>query len=343
MTIMVVSTPMLFLSVLSCYLVVSNGFSLAVPSSPKRTVTTTLSMSKGKKKGWQDWVKEAFENDTTLSREDLVDGQLEDERARQRRLQMEQLFPSLRNTEPEATTPSDDLLQRLEGTTWNIPLYLVGIPNKDPSNDLYGPRVSISTRDKKRGMNVPAEPTVTVALELLPNGECRVSETPFCEGKKLGGWKVTMKKGSPVLQFSIEALGYKRTIQTKGTIERVYWSQQPETKSQTSTMYSIPPGWVFGEVGIGEYGGLYFEGEGVLYVQKRQGLFGATTTLVPCGKFIGETVITRPETKTREEEEEEQESDSSNTEEQTATYAPAASRTRKTEDDASNQHPSMNT
>lgn len=36
----------------------------------------------------------------------------------------------------------------LIGTTWVLDLYLAGIPDRDPSNDLYGSRVNISNRDK---------------------------------------------------------------------------------------------------------------------------------------------------------------------------------------------------
>ena len=34
------------------------------------------------------------------------------------------------------------------GTSWVLDLYLSGVPERDPSNDLYGSKVNISSRDQ---------------------------------------------------------------------------------------------------------------------------------------------------------------------------------------------------
>ena len=39
-------------------------------------------------------------------------------------------------------------IDQLIGTTWVLDLYLAGVPERDPSNDLYGSKVNISNRDR---------------------------------------------------------------------------------------------------------------------------------------------------------------------------------------------------
>jgi hypothetical protein len=64
-------------------------------------------------------------------------------------------------------------------------------------------------------------------------------------------------------------------------------------------VYEIAPGKIFGEarVSFGEKPGVYEMGsknypEGLLKVEKVQGLFGINTKMVACGKFAAEMIVT---------------------------------------------------
>eukprot|EP00957_Ditylum_brightwellii_P111000 8465424-Ditylum_brightwellii.AAC.1 len=46
----------------------------------------------------------------------------------------------------------------LHGTVWDLDLYLLGVPERDPSSDLYGSRVNISTKRENDGI----PPSITV-------------------------------------------------------------------------------------------------------------------------------------------------------------------------------------
>jgi hypothetical protein len=171
-------------------------------------------------------------------------------------------------------------------------LYLVGVSSsKDPSSDLYGSRVNISNRNKELGLDLPSEPNGgSIDVSFLPDGVCQCSaSSPFTDATQRGQWKLS--QDGTQLRFSIYALGYSRTIQTKRSIERVFWSDQPEVTRQTSSKYTIPPGWVYGDLKIkmstSRPGTLDVKsgGTGVLRVEQAVGLLGAATKLVACGTF----------------------------------------------------------
>eukprot|EP00536_Pseudo-nitzschia_multiseries_P000599 jgi/Psemu1/321697/estExt_fgenesh1_pg.C_70044 len=173
------------------------------------------------------------------------------------------------------------------GKSLTMDLFLSGVPERDPSNDLYGSRVNISSRDKATGLSLPSAPSVSVRLDFLENGVCQSSESGFTPGGTNGEWKLS--DDGKILRFSMESLGYTRTVQTKGSIENVYWTDEEEKSIQTSTTYSIPPGMVYGDIQVrlGRKPGTFdVEKEGALRVEKSTGLFGIGNQLVACGKFV---------------------------------------------------------
>lgn len=181
---------------------------------------------------------------------------------------------------------NDVMPQMIEKTSWKVDVFLSGVPEKDPSNDLYASKVNISSRDKATGLALPNEASASLSIQFLENGICRASESDFTSGKKDGEWKLS--EDGKVLRFSLDAIGYTRTVQTKGSIQKVYWSGEDEVTSQTSSTYSIPPGWVYADIRVvtGRQTGTFdFDADGVLRIEKSMGLLGAASKLVPCGKF----------------------------------------------------------
>jgi len=65
--------------------------------------------------------------------------------------------------------------EALENTQWKVKLYLAGIADRDPSNNLYGRRVSISQRDRNLdiGALLDKEPAVVLDVVLDTDGICR--------------------------------------------------------------------------------------------------------------------------------------------------------------------------
>ncbi|KAL9183790.1 hypothetical protein ACHAXT_004646 [Thalassiosira profunda] len=64
----------------------------------------------------------------------------------------------------------------LVNTNWELALYLTGVPDRDPSNDLYGSKTNVSVRDRQLGLGVslPKDPTARVRIELLEGGEVTI-------------------------------------------------------------------------------------------------------------------------------------------------------------------------
>ena len=58
------------------------------------------------------------------------------------------------------------------GTDWKLSMHLTGVPDHDPSNDLYGSKTNISARDRRLGPGVPLprEPTARVRVRFLARG-----------------------------------------------------------------------------------------------------------------------------------------------------------------------------
>jgi hypothetical protein len=247
----------------------------------QRTATTTRRFNFLK-----DMLGEAFANDGGLSQDkskgqyDAPGEEFEDNSARN--VVLTETQKKWRQTQ----IVNDVVPQMIEKSSWKLDLYLSGVPERDPSSDLYASKVNISSRDKATGLALPNEASASVSIQFLENGICRASESDFTSGEKDGEWKLS--EDGKVLRFSLDAIGYTRTVQTKGSIQKVYWSGQDEVTSQTSSTYSIPSGWVYADVQVvaGRQPGTFdFDGDGVLRIEKSMGLLGAASKLVPCGKF----------------------------------------------------------
>jgi hypothetical protein len=263
---------------------------------------------------FKDLLDRAFENDPSISQTDKRKGQLEapgeagddDETAsRARQLtETQQKWRQLVNQQ----SPSSVGPLSIAGTVVTMDLYLTGVPNKDPSNDLYGSRVNISSRDRRVNQALPAEPTVpSLQIAFRSDLTCQcLLETPFTSAgaNSVGEWKLSVRAavgngGGRDVRFRIPVLGYTRTVETKGTIQKVYWSDGNDAVRATSTTYTIEPGWLYGEATVSSdrRGQLQWD-SGVLKVEKTGGLLGAATTLVPCGAFAVTGVVSDEEEST---------------------------------------------
>ena len=123
-------------------------------------------------------------------------------------------------------------------------------------------------------------------MEFLENGICKASKSPFTSGEKDGEWKLS--EDGKILRFSIYASGFTRIVETKGTIQNVHWKKEEEKSVRTQSTYSIPQGFVFGDVQVmaGRKPAKFeFGGRGVLRLEKSSGLFGVSSQLVACGRF----------------------------------------------------------
>lgn len=185
----------------------------------------------------------------------------------------------------------------LPGTKWDLALYLTGVPNFDPSNSLYGSKVNISNRDStlvKDGFAIgadilPTEPSVTLKITLLEDGKCQVEDSAFTTDTE-GLWKLS--DDGRTIRFSMDCTGYQRTVTTKGTIQNVSWSDRDEAGRKSSAIYEIPKGQIYAEarVGFGDKPGVFVMGnkevpEGLLKIEKSQGMFGVSSKMFACGKF----------------------------------------------------------
>jgi len=293
--------------------------------------------------------KDAFANDENLSR-DGVKGSIEgpedamnenfglnagqqpqqtevQKRWIESQLQQQQQQQETQRRQQDVATPSLVKVAKgaplttavLAGTTWELSLYLTGVPDRDPSNDLYGSRSNVSVRDRQLGLGValPNEPTAKVQVQLLADGdvaicgsttgengddECAVDVNEVCSTDIPGQWKLS--DDGKTIRIGIPIRGYRRTVTTTGTIQKVFWTQGEPSTSKTSSTYSIPEGFVYGDISVG-YGdqpgklammdeksmsaakGMVLIPGGLLRVEKKSGLLGASSTLVPCGRFSG--------------------------------------------------------
>ena len=179
------------------------------------------------------------------------------------------------------------------GSKWSLDLFLTGIPDRDPSNDLFASKVNISSRDRKVGLMVPEEPTVGgITMKLLEDGVCQVeSDSEFINSDALdGAWKVS--DDGKNIRISLNVMGYQRTVQTKGSIQKIFWSQDDDTPVQTSSAYSIPAGTMYGDASLqpGKQVGTLQWNDGILRVEQSAGLLGAGSRMVPCGRFTATRV-----------------------------------------------------
>ena len=274
-----------------------------------------------------DALKDAFSNDEALS-PDKGEGQLEgpgmgsDFRSdadltdvQKKWLASQQASTKKGGADPSAMTAAADAsggnakgapltIEKLIGTKWTLSLYLSGIPQRDPSSNLYGASTNISTRNRDPrnaglplGATLPEDPSAKVQVELLEDGTAKVEETDFTTGTD-GQW--VLSPNGRTVRISLDCTGFVRTIKTKGTIQKVYWSDgENEVTTKTSTEYSIPSGLVYAEIGVG-YGRpgelLMVGGDGsadlgILTVERQMGLLGASSKMEICGKLSGRMML----------------------------------------------------
>ena len=243
---------------------------------------------------FKDMFGKAFENDSKLSQDDklrgmIVEGDGDDDDA----------SSVSRNWSPTLTATQEKWRRAqkgpdnasLQGKSAAMDFYLTGVSSsKDPSSDLYGAKENISSRDRKLGQAVPQEPTVSaISVEFLGDNKCRcTSTTCFTTADSEGEWKVS-DDGKQV-RFRIQVLGYSRTVQTKGSIQKIYWSDEEEKSIQTSTTYTIQAGWLYGEAELTTNArGDMLWNDGILKVEQSMGLLGAASRMLPCGKFVAKT------------------------------------------------------
>ena len=282
-------TVPLFLTIIASDLATVSGFAV-FDSTTKPATRAELSSSTRRYNFFKDMLDAAFENDRSLSG-DKTKGQYDapGEEYEDRNSQFAELTETQRQWRERQSSTNTVTTELVTGTSWILDLYLSGVPERDPSNDLYGSRVNISSRDRSTGLDLPESPSASVAVEFLKDGVCRVSESGFTSGEQDGEWKLS-EDGS-VLRFSLDTLGYTRTVQTKGSIQNVYWTNEEEKTTQTSSTYSIAPGWVYGDAPIalgrqpGTFDLLTGGSTGILRIEKESGLFGISSTMVVCGKF----------------------------------------------------------
>lgn len=285
---------------------------------------------------FDDLLKDAFANDSDLNK-DGVEGAIEGPE--------DDLIKSLLTKQPEQTEvqkrwlASQQMLQQqqrqskdalaggaptsnvragkgaplstevLSNTQWDLSLYLTGVPDRDPSNDLYGSKTNVSVRDRRLGLGVelPKDPTARARIVLGPGGvvECLTSlavdadedggDDDVCDLEVSGQWRLS--DDGKTIRLMLPFLGYRRTVVTKGTIQKVFWSEGEEPSSKTSATYTIPEGFLFCDIAVGYGSGpgsLIMEDEkpsglpgGILSVEKRMGLLGAATKMITCGAFSG--------------------------------------------------------
>eukprot|EP00586_Coscinodiscus_wailesii_P013859 CAMPEP_0172498432 /NCGR_PEP_ID=MMETSP1066-20121228/113428_1 /TAXON_ID=671091 /ORGANISM="Coscinodiscus wailesii, Strain CCMP2513" /LENGTH=298 /DNA_ID=CAMNT_0013271709 /DNA_START=61 /DNA_END=957 /DNA_ORIENTATION=+ len=242
---------------------------------------------------FSDILRDAFANDSNLSKDKTQD-QLEygdgssapvanaPTAVQKRWLESTQKKPASRVEAPINS-------ELLTDTKWNLKLYLAGVPDRDPSNNLYGSRVNISSRDRslELGVTCPEEPSVEVDVELLDGGVCRIGESAFTTSEP---GEFIVSPDNQYLRISIPTTGYQRIVKTTGSITKVFWSEENEAVTKTSSTYSIPAGVVYAEVKMG-YGlpGEIVMSDGVLRFEKRVGLAGYK--MVNCGRVEGSMVL----------------------------------------------------
>jgi hypothetical protein len=242
---------------------------------------------------FKDMFGKAFENDSKLSQDDKLKGMIiegpgddDDDLSISRNWSptLTATQEKWRRVQERPTTAS------LQGKVAEMDFYLTGVPDKDPSSDLYGAKENISSRDRKLGLTAPQEPTVNaISVEFLPENKCRcATSTSFTAADSEGEWRVS-EDGNQV-RFRIQVSGYSRTVQTKGSIQKIYWSDEEEQSTQTSTTYTIPAGWLYGEATLttNARGDMQWN-DGILKVEQSIGLLGVASRMIPCGKFVTKT------------------------------------------------------
>ena len=199
--------------------------------------------------GFFDVLSDAFANDETVSKLDYGD-----------------------NAPAAAAPPPREA--SVDGL-WRVEMTVVGVPTKDPSSDLFGPKQRVT--QENRGIGGEA---VEATLRLT-NGAVEVIESsaPLLVAAP-GAYRYQDGK----LRIKLEATGFTRTFTTKGTLQSIYGG---DDTARTSSVYAIPPGPIVlaGPVDVLPSTGAPFVRKGQLLCQTTAGLFGAATKSSPAGTF----------------------------------------------------------
>lgn len=114
----------------------------------------------------------------------------------------------------------------LLGTSWNVSLALNGMPsNNDPSSDLFAV--------KSTDTGLP----VNLYITLGEAGRIAVEDNDFTAAGAPGKWQIDADGTTLALSFA--ALGFERTIVTKGSLQSVYGGSDT---MRTSSTYFVPAG-----------------------------------------------------------------------------------------------------
>ena len=139
-----------------------------------------------RRNGFFDVLSDAFANDETVSKLDYGD-----------------------NAPAAAAPPREASVDGL----WRVEMIVVGVPTKDPSSDLFGPKQRVT--QENRGIGGEA---VEATLRLT-NGAVEVIESsaPLLVAAP-GAYRYQDGK----LRIKLEATGFTRTFTTKGTLQSIY-------------------------------------------------------------------------------------------------------------------------
>ena len=218
--------------------------SLTAALQPSPCTRRTLT----RRHGFFDVLSDAFANDETVSKLDYGDNA------------------------PAAAAPQREA--SVDGL-WRVEMTVVGVPTKDPSSDLFGPKQRVT--QENRGIGGEA---VEATLRLT-NGAVEVIESsaPLLVAAP-GAYRYQDGK----LRIKLEATGFTRTFTTKGTLQSIYGG---DDTARTSSVYAIPPGPIVlaGAVDVLPSTGAPFVRKGQLLCQTTAGLFGAATKSSPAGTF----------------------------------------------------------
>jgi hypothetical protein len=236
---------------------------------------------------FKDMLGKAFDNDGNLSQADKLSGMIDGAESEPTPIESSRTLTATQQKWRQKMLDGPSLQATdLTDTTISLDLFLTGVPNKDPSNDLFGSKVNISSRDRQIGLMVPKKATLSnLEIIFLTDGKCQCidkEDSGFVLAEP-GDW-VLSEDGKQV-RFRFAVAGYTRRVETKGTIQKV-------KISEASTIYNIPEGWLYGEADLsGSSNKQKMQWDNcILKVEKSLGLLGATSKMVPCGKFIARTI-----------------------------------------------------
>jgi hypothetical protein len=233
------------LRILAASLVIPLTNALLTPK-PLSITRATYRGTKSRCYNFFDKLNKAFENDQSLSKDKTkqqydAPGEEFIETSTEVITEVQRAWRE-RQSRMETVTP-----EHVIDKSMDLDLYLSGVADKDPSNDLYGARINISNRDRATGLSLPDVPSAIVTVTFLKGGVCQVSSSNFTSDSN-GEWKLS--DDGKMLRFSMESLGYTRTVETRGSISVVSWSKETEKAIDTTTTYSIPPGMVYCDIGV---------------------------------------------------------------------------------------------